>query len=88
MARVAAPAGPYLPRRAPSSVKVADLWHDLGGGMALSDGNMLDRLLAEAARSTARTLGHTTVQDLIDAGPVFRAAKATSRVQVDLTKRA
>ena len=88
VARVAAPAGAYLPRRAPSSVKVADLWHDLGGGIALSDGDMLDRLLAEAARSTARTLGHTTVQDLLDARAASAAGEAARPSRDKLTELA
>ena len=88
VARVAAPAGAYLPRRAPASVKVADLWHDLGGRMALSDGDMLDRLLAEAARSTVRTLGNTTVQDLLDAGAASAAAEATPPSRDELTELA
>lgn len=69
VARVAAPAGAYLPRRAPTSVKVADLWHDLGGRMATSEGDLLDRLLAGAGDATAQAFGATTVQDLLDAGP-------------------
>jgi membrane protein len=69
VARVVAPAGAYLPRRAPLSVKVADLWHDLGGRMGTSEGDLLDRLLAGAGDATAQALGATTVQDLLDAGP-------------------
>jgi hypothetical protein len=69
-------------------VKVADLWHDLGGRMALSDGDMLDRLLAEAARSTVRTLGNTTVQDLLDAGAASAAAEATPPSRDELTELA
>jgi len=88
VARVTAPAGAYLPRRAPSSVKVADLWHDLGGEMALSDGDRLDRLLTGAADAAERAFGSTTVQDLLDAGPVFRAAEATGPPQEDLTELA
>jgi DNA-binding IscR family transcriptional regulator len=87
-ARVARPDGAYLPRRSPASVKVADLWHDLGGGIALSDGDMLDRLLAEAARSTVRTLGNTAVQDLLDAGAASAAAEATPPSRDELTELA
>ena len=88
VARVASPPDAYLPRRAPATVKVADLWHDLGGGMALSDGDMLDRLLAEAARSTTRTLGHTTVQDLLDARAASAAGEAARPSGDKLTKLA
>jgi membrane protein len=88
VARVASPPDAYLPRRAPATVKVADLWHDLGGRMALSDGDMLDRLLAEAARSTVRTLGNTTVQDLLDAGAASAAAEATPPSRDELTELA
>jgi membrane protein len=88
VARVASPPDAYLPRRAPATVKVADLWHDLGGGMALSDGDMLDRLLAEAARSTARTLGHTTVQDLLDAGPGSAMKAIGGPAREDITELA
>jgi len=87
-ARVARPDGAYLPRRSPASVKVAELWHALGGRMALSDGDMLDRLLAEAGRSTVRTLGNTTVQDLLDAGAAFRAGEAAGPAQEDLIELA
>ena len=87
-ARVARPDGTYLPRRSPASVKVAELWHALGGRMALSDGDMLDRLLAEAARSTVRTLGNTTVQDLLDAGAASAAAEATPPSRDELTELA
>jgi membrane protein len=88
VARVASPPDAYLPRRAPATVKVADLWHDLGGGMASSDGDMLDRLLAEAARSTARTLGHTTVQDLLDARAASAAGEAVRPSRDKLTELA
>ncbi len=88
VARVASPPDAYLPRRAPATVKVADLWHDLGGGIALSDGDMLDRLLAEAARSTARTLGHTTVQDLLDARAASAAGEAARPSRDELTELA
>ena len=53
VARVAAPAGAYLPRRAPAAVKVVELWRALGGRIAGSDGDLLDRLLAGAADATA-----------------------------------
>jgi hypothetical protein len=33
-------------------------------------------------------IGSMTVQDLLDAGSAFRAAKATGRAQEDLTERA
>ena len=46
-------AGAYLPRRAPASVKVVELWRALGGRIAGSDGDLLDRLLAGAADATA-----------------------------------
>ena len=88
VARVAAPAGAYLPRRAPSSVKVADLWHDLGGEMALSDGDQLDRLLTGAADAAERAFGSTTVQDLLDARHAFRAGEAARPGQEDLIELA
>jgi len=49
---------------------------------------MLDRLLAEAARSTVRTLGNTTVQDLLDAGAASAAAEATPPSRDELTELA
>ena len=88
VARVAAPAGAYLPRRAPSSVKVADLWHDLGGRMGTSDGDLLDRLLAGAGDATAQALGATTVQDLLDAGPGSAMKAIGGPAREDITELA
>lgn len=88
VARVASPPDAYLPRRAPASVKVADLWHDLGGEMALSDGDRLDRLLTGASDAAERAFGSATVQDLLDAGPAFRAGEAAGRAQEDLIELA
>jgi len=88
VARVAAPAGAYLPRRAPSSVKVADLWHDLGGRMGTSGGDLLDRLLAEVCDATAQALGATTVQDLLDAGPGSKMKAIGGPAQEGITELA
>jgi DNA-binding IscR family transcriptional regulator len=88
VARVASPPDAYLLRRAPASVKVADLWQDLGGEMALSDGDRLDRLLTGAADAAERAFGSTTVQDLLDAGPAFRAGEAAGPAQEDLIELA
>jgi membrane protein len=88
VARVAAPAGAYLPRRAPSSVKVADMWHDLGGRMGTSEGDLLDRLLAEACDATAQALGATTVQDLLDAGPGWAMKAIGGPAREDITELA
>jgi membrane protein len=88
VARVAAPAGAYLPRRAPSSVKVADLWHDLGGRMGTSEGDLLDRLLAGAGDASAQALGATTVQDLLDAGPGSAMKAIGGPAREDITELA
>jgi membrane protein len=88
VARVVAPAGAYLPRRAPLSVKVADLWHDLGGRMGTSEGDLLDRLLAEACDATAQALGATTVQDLLDAGPGSAMKAIGGPAREDITELA
>jgi len=88
VARVAAPAGAYLPRRAPSSVKVADLWHDLGGRMGTSEGDLLDRLLAGAGDATAQAFGATTVQDLLDAGPGSAMKAIGGPAREDITELA
>ena len=88
VARVAAPAGAYLPRRAPSSVKVADLWHDLGGRMGTSGGDLLDRLLAEVCDATAQALGATTVQDLLDARPGSAMKAIGGPAREDITELA
>jgi hypothetical protein len=85
---VTAPAGAYLPRRAPSSVKVADLWHDLGGRMGTSEGDLLDRLLAGAGDASAQALGATTVQDLLDAGPGSAMKAIGGPAREDITELA
>ncbi len=71
VARVAEPADGYLPRRAPASVKVGELWRMLGGHTGAPDGDLLNQLVARAADATERAFGAATVQDLLD-------AKATS----------
>lgn len=87
LARVAAPTGAYLPCRAPAAIRVVDLWRALGGGMGAPDGDPLGRLLAGAADATARALGATTVQDLIDAGP-RAAAEPAAPTRENLTEPA
>jgi membrane protein len=81
VARVTAPGDAYLPQHAPSAVKVVELWDALGGRMGSANGDQLDRLLGGAAAATERALGSTTVQDLLDAGPAFRAGEVAEPAQ-------
>jgi membrane protein len=67
LARVAGPVIAYLPCRPASSVAMADLWQALGGRIGAPDGDPVDQILARAADASMRTLGTTTIQDLIDA---------------------
>jgi membrane protein len=87
-ARVATPAGAYLPRRSPASVKVAELWHALGGRMGLSGGDPLNQLLTGAADATTRALGSTTVQDLLESDPDWSRKGAPGPAREDLTELA
>ena len=48
---------------------------------------MCSEFLAHHTRHPG-AIGSMTLQGLLDAGPVFRAAKATGRVQEDLTELA
>ncbi len=89
VARMAAPAGAYLPRRAPASVKVVELWRALSGRMGASAGDPVDRLLAGAVEGAARAFGTTTVQDLLDAAGATSAEERTARLAgEDLTEPA
>jgi len=88
VARVVSPAGAYLPRCAPASVKLVDLWLALGGRVATSDGDLLERLLAGAGDATARALGTTTVQDLIDSGPASATGETAGPAREDLAELA
>ncbi len=88
LARVAAPAESYLPSRTPVTIKVADLWRELGGGMGAADGDALARLLAGAAEATMRHMGPTTVQDLIDAGHPTGPVEAAAQRPAKLTEPA
>jgi membrane protein len=81
VARVTAPGDAYLPRHIPSAVKVVELWRALGGRMGSADGDQLDRLLTGAAAATERAFGSTTIQDLLDAGPAFRAREVPGPAQ-------
>lgn len=84
-ARVARPDGAYLPRRSPASVKVAELWHALGGRMGLSGGDPLNQLLTGAADATTRAFGSTTVQDLLESDPAWSRQGAPGPAREDLT---
>ncbi len=88
IARVLVPAGAYLPRRAPASVRVADLWQALGRSRLSSPGDLLDRLLAEAADANARALGATTVQDVIDSGPAWAVGEPAASAREEVTESA
>ena len=87
LARVEGPSEAYLPRRAPATIRVADLWQALGGRTGAAEGDALARLLAGAAEASARAMGSTTVQDLIDAGasPAAAAAGSMAPPPADLT---
>lgn len=87
-ARVARPDGAYLPRRSPASVKVAELWHALGGRMGLTGVDPLDQLLTGAADATTRALGSTTVQDLLESDPAWSGKGAPGPAREDLTELA
>jgi membrane protein len=69
VARVIEPADGYLPRRAPASVKVGELWRVLGSHTPGPDGDPLAQLFAGAADATAQAFGATTIQDLLDGQP-------------------
>lgn len=87
-ARVARPDGAYLPRRSPASVKVAELWHALGGRMGLTGVDPLDQLLTGAADATTRAFGSTTVQDLLESDPAWSRQGASGPAREDLTELA
>ncbi len=88
LARVDGPLEAYLPRRAPATIRVADLWQALGGRMGAGDGDALARLLAGASEASLRAMGSTTVQDLIDAGAAQAAMEAAPPRPADLKEPA
>ncbi|MGH7410945.1 MAG: YhjD/YihY/BrkB family envelope integrity protein [Candidatus Methylomirabilis sp.] len=88
VARVAEPVGAYLPRRAPASVRVAELWQALGGRVGASGGDPLDQLLSGAADASARALGSTTVQDLFEGRPAWAAGETPEPAREDLKELA
>jgi membrane protein len=88
VARVVDPADAYLPRRAPATIKVGELWRVLGGHALASDGDALDQLFGRAADATELALGATTVQDLLDAGSPPGAAQTARRSREELRELA
>lgn len=88
LARVATPAEGYLPRRDPAGVRLADLWQTLGGDMGAGGDDPLGRLLARASGATLQSLGSTTIQDLIEAGPGLLTGIAVTPAATDVREPA